>query len=55
MSQEVETLRYWGIEGVDYEVGEGGVFYRTEEQRTQASETSYKASHLCVYSSFSTF
>lgn len=55
MSQEVETLRYWGIEGVDYEVGEGGVFYRTEEQRTQASETSYKASHLCVYSYFPHF
>ena len=30
----------------------GGEFYRTPEQRTQASDTEYKASHMCSYSYF---
>ena len=28
------------------------MFYRTEEQRKQAADTAYKASHLCSYSYF---
>ena len=47
LSQEVHDLRYWGVEGEDYEVDENGLFYRTEEQRLEASDTAYKASHLC--------
>lgn len=49
LSQEVHDLRYWGVEGEDYEVDENGLFYRTEEQRLEASDTAYKASHLCTY------
>lgn len=52
LSQEVHDLRYWGVEGEDYEVDENGLFYRTEEQRLKASDTAYKASHLCTYSYF---
>lgn len=52
LSEEVLTLRNWGVEGEDYEVGDDGVFYRTEEQRTQVSDTAYKTSHLCSYSYF---
>lgn len=52
LSQEVLNLRYWGIEGVDYEVDENGEYYRTEEMRTAAADTAYKASHLCTYSYF---
>ena len=52
LSQEVHDLRYWGVEGEDYEVDEKGLFYRTEEQRLEASDTAYKASHLCTYSYF---
>lgn len=52
LGQEVHDLRYWGVEGVDYEVDENGEYYRTEEMRTQASDTAYKASHLCTYSYF---
>lgn len=52
LSQEVHDLRYWGVEGEDYEVDENGLFYRTEEQRLEASDTAYKASHLCTYSYF---
>ena len=49
LSQEVHDLRYWGVEGEDYEVDENGLFYRTEEQRLEASDTAYKASHLCTH------
>ena len=52
LSQEVHDLRYWGVEGEDYEVDENGLFYKTEEQRLEASDTAYKASHLCTYSYF---
>lgn len=33
LSPEAMVLRYWGEEGIDYMVGDDGVFYRTEEQR----------------------
>jgi hypothetical protein len=52
LGQEVHDLRYWGVKGVDYEVDEEGMFYRTEDQRMNASDTAYKASHLCDYSYF---
>lgn len=52
LSPEVARLREWGIEGIDYLVDEEGVFYRTDEMRSNADNTSYKASHLCVYSYF---
>lgn len=52
LSQEIHDLRFWGVEGTDYEVGDDGLFYRTEEQRTQAADTAYKASHTCTYSYF---
>ena len=49
MDQEIHDLRFWGVKGVDYEVDENGLYYRTEEQRAQCANTSYKASHLCSY------
>ena len=52
LGQEIHDLRFWGVEGVDYEVDEEGVFYKTEEQRMSASDSAYKASHLCSYSYF---
>ena len=52
LSQEMHTLRFWGIEGVDYEVGEGGVFYRTDEQRKNADDQAYKVANRCDYSYF---
>lgn len=50
MDQELHDLRYWGVEGVDYQVDENGLFYRTDEQRMQWADTSYQASHRCQYS-----
>lgn len=52
LSQEVHDLRFWGIEGEDYMVDDDGMFYLTEEQRSQKAETTYKASHICNYSYF---
>ncbi len=52
LDQEIHDLRFWGVEGVDYEVDENGLYYRTDEQRLRASDTAYQASHLCSYSYF---
>ena len=48
LSQDIHNLRFWGVEGVDYNVDDNGEFYRTEEQRTRAVDTAYKASHTCT-------
>lgn len=50
LEPEVRILRGWGIEGVDYEVEEDGMFSRTDEQWAQAADSSYKAAHTCSYS-----
>ena len=52
LSQDIHNLRFWGVEGVDYNVDDNGEFHRTEEQRTRAVDTAYKASHTCTYSYF---
>ncbi|MCR5416981.1 MAG: extracellular solute-binding protein [Pseudobutyrivibrio sp.] len=52
LGQEVHDLRFWGVEGTDYLVGDDGMYYRTQEMRDQASDTAYKASHTCSYSYF---
>lgn len=52
LSQDIHNLRFWGVEGVDYNVDDNGELYRTEEQRTRAVDTAYKASHTCTYSYF---
>ncbi len=52
LDQDNHNLRFWGVEGTDYEVDKDGMFYRTPEERTNCSDTAYKASHLCTYSYF---
>lgn len=52
MDQELHDLRFWGVKDVDYQVGDDGLFYRTDEQRMQWADTSYQASHRCQYSYF---
>lgn len=49
---EIMTLRYWGEEGIDYEVGEDGVFYRTDAQRKNAGDSAWLADNMCQYSYF---
>ena len=52
LGQEIHDLRFWGEKGVDYEVSGDGTYYKTAEMRTNASDSAYKASHLCSYSYF---
>lgn len=55
LSPEVMTLRFWGEEGVDYQVGEDGVFYRNEEQRANKDDQEWVRQNLCTYSYFPHF
>lgn len=50
LNQDAQTLRFWGLEGVDYLVDENGVFYRTQEMRDNSIDSTYKAANLCSYS-----
>lgn len=52
LDEEILKLRYWGIEGTDYEMYENGVYYRTREQRNMVQDTEYRAAHFCTYSYF---
>ncbi len=52
LDEEIQNLRYWGIENVDYYVDDGGVFYRTDEQREKHNLADYLASHFCSYAYF---
>lgn len=49
LEPEIRVLRGWGVEGVDYEVGDDGVFTRTDEQWAQSTDAAYKASQVCNY------
>jgi len=55
LSPEIITLRSWGVEGVDYLVGDDGLFYREQAMRDNAVSSEYKASHLSSYSYFPNF
>ncbi|MGF7142673.1 putative aldouronate transport system substrate-binding protein [Anaerotaenia torta] len=46
LSPEVMTLRSWGQEGIDYMVGDDGIFYRTEEQIANYNNQDYATDNL---------
>ena len=52
LSPDVMVLRYWGEEGIDYEVDEKGIFYRTEEQRNNWSNGDYLKENSYNYTYF---
>ena len=52
LGQEVHDLRFWGVEGVDYNIGDDGMYTRTPEMRTNVVDAAYKAAHMCPYSYF---
>jgi len=41
LSEEVQKLYYWGVEGEDYNVDADGLFYRTQEQRDMRADPEY--------------
>lgn len=55
LDPEVLAMRFWGEEGVDYEVDENGFFFRTEEQRKNAQDVDYANKNFCDYSYFPHF
>ncbi len=52
LKPEIMTLRYWGEEGVDYEVDEQGLFYRTDEQRNNWGNGDFLKENTCSYTYF---
>jgi putative aldouronate transport system substrate-binding protein len=52
LGQEVHDLRFWGVEGVDYEIDEDGMYWRTDEQILKTAETQYKTEHMSPYQQF---
>jgi putative aldouronate transport system substrate-binding protein len=52
LDPEIQTLRFWGIQGTDYSVDEKGRYYLTDAQRSEQSNDHYAASEFCTYSYF---
>lgn len=57
LSPEIMELRYWGEAGVDYMVGDDGVFYKTPEQRANYDNQDWVTDNLVnqAYSYFPHF
>lgn len=55
LEPDVITMRSWGEKGVDYEVGDDGVFYRTQEQRDHAKDQDWVNQNMCPYSYFPSY
>ncbi|MDR2895318.1 MAG: hypothetical protein LBV30_01485 [Propionibacteriaceae bacterium] len=45
LSEPWQKVLSWGIEGEDYEVGDDGMFYRTEQQRTNGKDLTWRSSN----------
>ena len=52
LGQEVQNLRFWGIEGEDYEVDVNGLFYKTESQGSRTNQPVLQTGHFCSYPYF---
>lgn len=46
LEQDIMKLRFWGEEDIDYSIDEKGLFYRSEEQRQNASSMSWIADNF---------
>lgn len=55
LKPEIMTLRYWGERGVDYEVDDQGLFYRTGEQKKNWGNGDYLKENACDYTYFPAF
>lgn len=52
LEPEMMKLRYWGEEKTDYFTEKDGSFYRTDEQRKDALNSTYIAENFCSYNYF---
>lgn len=46
LSEDMQKLLQWGIEGVNYMVDDKGIFYRTEEQRAQSRDQAWVVNNM---------
>ena len=49
LEQDIHDLRFWGIEGTDYSKDENGLYYRTDEMRSNWLDEDYMDHHVCEY------
>ena len=49
LDPEIQNLRFWGVEGVDYSVGPDGIFTQSEEQYRNWRDPDYARKHNCQY------
>jgi len=52
LDPEILTLRNWGQEGIDYLVGDDGLFYRDDTMRANANDQAYINANSCPYAYF---
>lgn len=52
LKPDIMILRNWGEEGIDYEVNEEGLFYRTKDQRENQADSEWQEKNMCRYSYF---
>ncbi|WP_160692938.1 extracellular solute-binding protein [Clostridium sp. C2-6-12] len=52
LSNDVLILRNWGEKNIDYEIGSDGIFYRTEEQRANQTDSQWLNNNMCGYGYF---
>lgn len=52
LEEDILKLRFWGVEGVDYETDENGQYYRNETQQQRTNDTGLISSHYCYYAYF---
>ncbi|MDO5559524.1 MAG: extracellular solute-binding protein [Oscillospiraceae bacterium] len=52
LDPEIHDLRYWGIEGQNYNVDENGLFYLTDEQYETRKSSDYVTNVKCEYTYF---
>ena len=49
LDEEVQKLRFWGIEGVDFQINSEGEFYFTEEQKARRNNKNLLSSYYCAF------
>ena len=49
LDEDIHDLRYWGIEGIDYEINEDGLYTRTDSMMLMWKNPAYLSSHVCEY------
>lgn len=52
LDPQIQTLRFWGIQGTDYSVDKDGKYYLTDAQRREHDNDGYAISEFCTYAYF---